>query len=98
MTYPIAFRLSVICVGQAYELPGFEDPAGEMPTPPSEYIPLLAAFRRQCRAGNLYVFRLRFAYPFFRARMRVLYLPTPVPSSSLAAALVSPNGHTKIKR
>jgi hypothetical protein len=34
-----AFRLSVICIGQTYKLPGFKDPAREMPTPPSEYIP-----------------------------------------------------------
>jgi hypothetical protein len=41
------FRLSVICVGQSYKLPGFKDPAREMPTPPSEYIPLQAALRRR---------------------------------------------------
>jgi hypothetical protein len=28
-------------------LPGFKDPAREMPTPPSEYIPLRAALRRR---------------------------------------------------
>jgi hypothetical protein len=43
----IGFRLSVIYVGQNYELPGFKGPAREMPTPPSEYIPLLAALRRR---------------------------------------------------
>jgi hypothetical protein len=41
------FRLSVICVGQTYKLPGFKDPARGMPTPPSEYIPLRAALRRR---------------------------------------------------
>ena len=45
--------------GQTYKLPGFKDPAREMPTPPSEYIPLPAALRRRrpayflWRGGNL---------------------------------------------
>jgi len=41
------FRLSVICVGQTWELLGFNDPAREMPTPLSEYIPLRAALRHR---------------------------------------------------
>jgi len=53
------FRLSVICVGQTLKLVGFKDPAREIPTPPSEYIPLRAALRRRRpayflrRGGNL---------------------------------------------
>jgi hypothetical protein len=53
------FRLFVICVGQTRELPGFKHPAKEMPTPPSDYIPLRVALRRRRpayflqRAGNL---------------------------------------------
>jgi hypothetical protein len=53
------FRLSVICVGQTWKLPGFKYPAREMPMPPSEYIPLRAALRRRRpayflrRDGNL---------------------------------------------
>jgi hypothetical protein len=54
-----AFRLSVICVGQTYELPGFKHPAREVPTPPSEYISLRTALSRRRSAyffggvGNL---------------------------------------------
>jgi hypothetical protein len=36
------FRFSVICVGQTWKLPGFKDPAKEIPTPPSECTPLRA--------------------------------------------------------
>ena|ERR1700733_5433794 len=57
--FAATFRFSVICVRQTSELPGFKDPAREMPTPLSEYIPLRTALRRRQpayffrRGGNL---------------------------------------------
>src|ERR1700722_20693206 len=55
----LVLRLSVIYMGQSYKLPGFKDPAREMPTPPTKYIQLRAALRHRRpayflrRGGNL---------------------------------------------